>query len=115
MNVRPVHFSEKSPSPPQVVGLSLPDTNMLKPQVALEYNWLQKVCITEEVHGSASLTWSAHHADKKRGPAFQACISAMMPLLRDKAHSVATVRHVMDKIRDAVKLLNPGQVPVITA
>jgi len=26
-----------------------------------------------------------------------------------------TVRHVMDKIRDAVRLLNPGQVPVITA
>ena len=26
-----------------------------------------------------------------------------------------TVRHVMDKFRDAVRLLNPGQVPVITA
>ena len=26
-----------------------------------------------------------------------------------------TVRHVMDKIRNAVMLLNPGQVPVITA
>lgn len=38
-----------------------------------------------------------------------------MPLLRDPAHSVATVRHVMDKVRDAVQFLNPGQVPVLTA
>ena len=30
-------------------------------------------------------------------------------------YNLDTVRHVMDKIRDAVRLLNPGQVPVITA
>ena len=39
----------------------------------------------------------------------------MLPLLRDEANSVATIRHVMDRIRDAVRMLNPGQVPVITA
>ena len=115
-NIKPTHFTNKSPPPPQVTvaGLSLPDMEMMKPQLALEFEWLQKVSITE-VHDSVNLTWSSHHADKKRGPAFKACISALMPLLREQAHSVATVRHVMDKIRDAVRLLNPGQVPVITA
>ena len=39
----------------------------------------------------------------------------MLPLLRDEANSVATICHVMDRIRDTVRLLNPGQIPVITA
>ena len=38
-----------------------------------------------------------------------------MPLLRDEAHSVATIKHVMAKIKETVDFLNPGQVPVITA
>ena len=115
-NIKPAHFTNNSPPHPKMAGagMSLLDMEILKPQMALELEWLQKVSITE-VHDSVNLTWSSHHADKKRGPAFKACISALMPLLRDQAHSVATVRHVMDKIRDAVRLLNPGQLPVITA
>ena len=37
-----------------------------------------------------------------------------MPVLRDQAHDVATIKHVMDKIKDAVHFLNPTQSPVIT-
>jgi len=62
-------------------GMSLPDMEMLKPQMALEFEWLQKVSTITEVHDSVNLTWSSHHADKKRGSAFKACISALMPLL----------------------------------
>lgn len=114
-NILPAHFKDKSPSPPQVTGLSLPTTNMLRPQLDLEYEWLEKVCTTEGIHGPVNLTWAAHHADKNRNPVFEVSVSSLMPLLRDQAHSVATVKHVMDKVREAVKLLNPGQVPVITA
>ena len=64
---------------------------------------------------TVNITWPFRHTLKKRGPAFQACITALMRLLRDQTYSVATVRHVMDMISDAVRLLNPGQVPVITA
>ncbi|KAI4802927.1 hypothetical protein KUCAC02_006494 [Chaenocephalus aceratus] len=39
--------------------------------------------------------------------------TSLLPLLRDQAHYVATVRHVMDKIKDIVAFFNPGQVPVI--
>ena len=38
-----------------------------------------------------------------------------MPLLRDQAHDVATLKHVVDKVRDALHFLNPTQNPVITA
>ncbi|KAK3881246.1 hypothetical protein Pcinc_014328 [Petrolisthes cinctipes] len=32
-----------------------------------------------------------------------------MPLLRGQAHSVATVKHMMDNIKEIVAFLNPGQ------
>lgn len=37
-----------------------------------------------------------------------------MPLMRDQAHSVATIKHVL-KICDTVAFLNPGQTPVVAA
>ena len=42
-----------------------------------------------------SVNWSAHHASMNRGLAFEVSIAAILPLLREQAHSVATVRHVM--------------------
>jgi len=45
----------------------------------------------------------------------EASITLLLPLLRDPAHSAATVRHVMDKIKQTVSFLNPGQVPIMTA
>ena len=65
--------------------------------------------------GPVDVTWSAHHASQKRGLPFEVSITSLLPLLRDQAHSVATVKHVMDKIKDIVTFLNPGQVPVIAA
>ena len=46
---------------------------------------------------------------------FEVSITTLLPLLRDQAHSIATVKHVMDKVQDIVAFLNPGQIPVITA
>ena len=42
-------------------------------------------------------------------------IAPLLPLLRHQAHSVATIKHVMNNIRETVAFLNPGQNPVITA
>ena len=89
-----------------------PGPGLLRPQLALEYEWLKKVTVTD---GPVDVTWSAHHASQKRGLPFEVSITSLLPLLRDQAHSVATVKHVMDKIKDIVTFLNPGQVPVIAA
>ena len=67
----------------------------LKPQLNLEYEWLQKGSITE-VHDTIIITRSSHHTDKKRKPEFKVFISNMLPLLRDQALSVATIRHAME-------------------
>ena len=71
--------------------------------------------LTEEVDDALSVTWSAHHAAQQRSKAFEVSITALLPLLRDQVHSVATIKHVMDKVRDTVAFLNPGQTPVIGA
>ena len=44
----------------------MPGIDLLRPQLTLEYNWLEKVCITEQLDGEISVTWSAHHAAKNR-------------------------------------------------
>ena len=93
----------------------MPGIDLLKPQLALAYEWLEKVCVTEEVDGVVNVTWSHHHASNKRSATFEVNMTALLPLLRDQAHSVATIQHVMDKISGTVAFLNPSQVPVIAA
>ena len=39
----------------------------------------------------------------------------LLPLLQDETHSVATIKHALQKIRETVRFLNPGQIPVVTA
>ncbi|RXN31429.1 hypothetical protein ROHU_004760 [Labeo rohita] len=111
-NVHPAFFTKKKPSPPKgnVTYASLPTLLLTN-----EYEWLQKVSLTQDVDDEVNITWSAHHAEKKRGLAFDVSITSLFPLLRDEAHSIATVRHTKNKVRDAIAHLNPGQVPVITA
>jgi len=51
----------------------------------------------------------------KEEPGFNVSIISLLPLLRDLAHSVATIKHVMDNVTDTETFQNPGQTPVITA
>ena len=46
---------------------------------------------------------------------FEMSITSLLPFFRNQAHSVATVKYLMQKVCDTVAHLNPGQVPVITA
>jgi len=52
---------------------------------------------------------------QKRGQPFKVSITSLLPLLRDEAHSIATVKHVLEKIKETVQFLNPGQTPVVAA
>eukprot|EP00058_Branchiostoma_floridae_P021206 XP_002606696.1 hypothetical protein BRAFLDRAFT_72537 [Branchiostoma floridae] len=115
-NIRPAFFTKKNPSPPRSHGVqTVQDNTLLGPQLALEYAWLEKVSVEEETDGAVNLTWSAHHASQKRSPKVEVSVTSLLPLFRDPAHSVATIRHVMDKVMETVTFLNPGQIPVMTA
>ena len=58
---------------------------------------------------AVSVTWASHHATQKMSQPFEVSITSLLLLLRDQAHSVATLKH------DTVAFLNPGQTPIITA
>lgn len=93
----------------------MPVPESIQSHLKEEYDWLEEVFLTKDMADAVSITWAAHHAKQNRSKPFEVSITSLMPLLRDQAHSVATLRHCMEKIRDAVAFLNPGQIPVIAA
>ena len=111
-NVMPAFFKDKNPSPPQS---ELKYESLPRLCLKNEYEWLESVNLQHKVDGSVNVTWSAHHAEKKRGLEFKPSITSLLPLLRDEAHSVSTVKHCMKMITDTIHHLNPGQTPVMAA
>ena len=71
--------------------------------------------VTKATGVEDSLTWSAYHSSQKENTDIEVSISSLLPLLNDPAHSIVTVKHVMNRIQEAVMLLNPGQTPVLAA
>ena len=104
-NIRPAFLAKKNPSPPQG-GVTVPDASLIRPQMALEYQWLMKVGDTDETDGTENVTWAAHHASKKRSTAFEVSITSLLPLLRDPAHRSRILGFdggMLTKIRWALK------------
>lgn len=48
----------------------------------------------------------------EQGPAIQS-ITSLLSLLRDETHSFATIKRVLEKIRETVQFLNPGETPEV--
>ena len=76
---------------------------------------MEQVQQTSDVEYSSNITLSARYASHNRTKDIEITIAPLLPLLRNHAHSVATIKHVMNKIRETVAFLNPGQTPIITA
>ena len=110
-NVKPASFI-KQPLPVEQTIPELPQ--YIQPFLHNQLEWLNKVCLTEEYNDSLKLTWSSHHA-LLANEQFEIGISSLLPLLRDQSHDVATIKHSVDKIKDATSFLNPTQSPVVTA
>ncbi|CAE1259085.1 unnamed protein product [Acanthosepion pharaonis] len=113
-NIAPVYF-KKNPTPASVDEVSLPDPSLFQRNIRVEYEWLEKVQRTTDVDDESNITWSAHHTSQKRTSECETSITSLLPLLRDQAHSVATIKHAMKKVREVVAFLNPGQTPVLAA
>ena len=83
----------KHPPPPTNDSIpELPET--IKTFLSQQFQWLEKVSLTEE--WDSKITWSSHHADQLRERRFDVGVSSLLSLLRDQAHDVATIKHVMD-------------------
>ena len=50
---------------------SLPETCLAKLSLSPDYEWLEKVRLTEKVQDEVTLTWSSHHAAQRRSHEFE--------------------------------------------
>ena len=114
-NIRPAAFTSKNLLPPKMEHPTSIKTDQACLKLADEVEWLDKVSVTDQLDADLRITWPAHYASKQRGLAFDESIASLLPLLRESAHSVATIRHVMDRVKETVAYLNPDQTPVIAA
>ena len=79
---------------------------------------VNRLVTNETVKDADAVSWSAYHASlQPSNKSFEFCVTAtsLLPLFHDQAQSVAMIRHSMDVVSKAVRSLNPGQVPIITA
>lgn len=115
-NVKPA-FLKSKPEPPNIPGMTmkLPNDDYLTEILKDEYEWLYVVHLTTEDLDKENLSWSSFHASKKRGPTVEVSLTSLLPLFQEAAHSVAMIKHSMDKVKEITDFLNPGQTPVITA
>ena len=60
------------------------DLDYLVRNLRLEYEWLQFVSLTNEVLNVETVSWSAYHSSKGRGPHVNIGISSLTSLLRKK-------------------------------
>ena len=116
--VQPVILPKKEPPVTILQGPFILSSCLQMPSAFVtEYKWLDNVrdCLNQEITNDIlNLSWAAYHAsqvsvDHPR----QLDLTSLMPLFQESAHSAATIRHAMEVVRQAVRFLNPGQVPVL--
>ena len=78
-------FLKSKPNPPILqTPMSMFDLDYLVRNLRLEYEWLQFVSLTNEVLYVETVSWSAYHSSKGRGPYVNISISSLTLLLRKK-------------------------------
>ena len=112
-NVPPAHFKKGNPFLHVHLAFGCKEITLSK-QLALEYEWFEKVSISLDHENETSLSWAAHHASKGHQSHFEISLSTLMPLFPESAYSVAMVKHAMDIAKKTTNFLNPSQVPVVT-
>ena len=113
-NVSPASLVTKQPVIQPTEVLPAADDNILKSAIMDEHVWLKKTRKQRDDTQSTEdpISWAAYHGNlqtENRVPT----ISALLPLFPDDSKSIGMIRHSMDIVREAVKFLNPGQVPVV--
>ena len=48
------------------------------------------------------VTWASHYSQIALDKHFEVGVSSLLPLLKDQAHDVATIKHALDKIKEAL-------------
>ena len=87
------------------------DFTSLQNAVSDELSWLnQFICSMDG--DSLPPAWSGYHAGLNRGVSHPPGINSILPVLRDKVHTLNTQAHIMKQNIKWTAILNPGQTPV---
>ena len=92
-------------APLSTTNLSNNNENIMKLALDEERNWLQNYYADK--HG-----WSSFHASYKRHLTENPGVSTILPLIREKVHTLDTQYHCMDIISRTISTVNPTQTPV---
>ncbi|MES9882849.1 MAG: hypothetical protein ABW185_18430 [Sedimenticola sp.] len=116
-----ISVKKGDPPVPEVSGLDHSGCSLVTEAVAEETSWCARISSIadtdisndkEDIH----VSWAAYHASNELACTTDhvpTAVSALLPLFPDDSKSIAMIRHSMDVVRDAVTILNPGQIPVI--
>ena len=85
----------------------------------IEFDRLENVhkCVNNDIVQDSdcnNVSWAAFHASNCSEGNYQPCVSSILPLFRHNANSAAMIKHAMLVVRDAVHLISPDQIPVVT-
>jgi len=114
--IPPAALPFDKPTPRSTLGDTTPPSLRLECDET-QVSWLREVARLlqkDQVDKDDNISWSAYFAHLQFTVRHPPAISALMPLFRDNAHSVAMVKHGMDVIMKATALVNPAQIPVLT-
>lgn len=116
-NVQPVILPKNEPVVPVSQGPFVSSCLEMPSALSKEYKWLNHARdelnrgISEEI---LNISWSAFHASQLTPDRLrQLDVSSLLPLFQEEAASAAMIRHAMDVVGQAVRFINPGQVPIL--
>ena len=81
-----------------------------------EEKWLNHVKdeLRKENTAGMKLSWAACHASQlEQNEQSIPHITSLLPLFKEEAKSAATIRHSFNVVKNVVRHLNPGQIPII--
>ena len=116
-NVNPTILPRKEPEVPTKQGPFVHSCLHMPAAYETEFKWLDNVR-RELEHDIASdklsLSWAAFHASRLAADrTTHLDVSSLLPLFPEEAHSEAMIRHSIDVVSQAVRFIDPNQVPVL--
>ena len=118
--VLPLSYSDVSPC-------VLPSTDPILPHVARvmtcssnivarDIDWLNRVMssVENQTPEPVNITWAGYHSELCEHEIHPRPIISMLPMFRHSAHTAAMIRHSLTVVERAIRVVNPGQIPVVT-
>ena len=100
INVKPAFMKSKPLSPKSAEMIQkLQDHDYLGENLLNEYEWLNEARLIVEDANLETISWSAFHLSKQRCNSVEISLTSLLPLFQEQAHSVAMIKHSMDKVK----------------